>query len=510
MPNPPQARVRIVTPTTSPDTGAAQAAAAFAEFSARFPGYAATARLDELRAREYHRIDDTGSLYLDWAGAGLFADVQLRQHAELLRGSVLGNPQAESPSSLASSELVERVRAQVLATFHASPDEYTVVFTANASAACKLVGEAFPFAPRSHLLLSADNHNSVNGIREFARARGAAHSYVPLNGELRIASEPLGAALERFGTRTSAARSGWRNAWRAPRRESPRLFAYPAQSNFSGVQHPLEWIEEAQKNGWHVLLDAAAFVATNRLDIGRWQPDFVTLSFYKMMGYPTGLGCLIARREALAQLRRPWFSSGSVLDATVLGDAHRMAEDEAGFEDGTPDYLSIPAVGFGLDHLARIGMDVIHTRVEQLTDWLLGALSDLAHDNGKPLARIYGPCSTEGRGGTVAFNLLDDKGEVIDQRWIEQLAIDHQITLRTGWFCNPGAAERVCQIEARATAWMFAPDKTMNLDPSLDPAPPARTGNLGAIRISLGLASTFADVHRFVAIVAQQLGATAA
>src|SRR5437660_1416832 len=45
------------------------------------------------------------------------------------------------------------------------------------------------------------------------------------------------------------------------------LLAYPAQSNFTGVQHPLEWIEEAQMRGWDVILDGAAFVPTNRLDL---------------------------------------------------------------------------------------------------------------------------------------------------------------------------------------------------------------------------------------------------
>ena len=52
------------------------------------------------------------------------------------------------------------------------------------------------------------------------------------------------------------------------------------------------------------VLDASAFVPTNRLDLARWKPDFVSLSFYKMFGYPTGIGALIARRDALAKLRR--------------------------------------------------------------------------------------------------------------------------------------------------------------------------------------------------------------
>ena len=61
-----------------------------------------------------------------------------------------------------------------------------------------------------------------------------------------------------------------------------------AQSNFSGVQHPLEWIATAQARGWDVLLDAAAFVPTNRLNLSHVRPDYVALSFYKMFGHPTG------------------------------------------------------------------------------------------------------------------------------------------------------------------------------------------------------------------------------
>ena len=57
----------------------------------------------------------------------------------------------------------------------------------------------------------------------------------------------------------------------------------------------MAWIPEAQAKGGDVLLDAAAFVPTNRLDLGRWHPDFVALSFYKMFGYPTGVNTPTSR-----------------------------------------------------------------------------------------------------------------------------------------------------------------------------------------------------------------------
>ena len=220
-----------------------------------------------------------------------------------------------------------------------------------------------------------------------------------------------------------------------------RLFAYPAQSNFSGVQHPLDWIPLAQERGWDVLLDAAAFTPTNRLDLGRWRPDFVSQSFYKMFGYPTGVGCLIARKAALAKLRRPWFAGGTITVASVQGDRFYLAEGASAFEDGTPNYLALPAVEFGLQYLSQIGIDTIHTRVRCLTGWLIERLTSLRHSGGEPLARIYGPRSDIRRGGTVTFNFYDAAGRAIDHRDVEERANAAGISLRTGCFCNPGGGE---------------------------------------------------------------------
>ena len=163
------------------------------------------------------------------------------------------------------------------------------------------------------------------------------------------------------------------------------LLAFPAQSNFSGVKHPLDIVDEAQARGWNVLLDAAAFVPGNRLDLGRVRADFVCVSFYKMFGYPTGVGCLLIRNTALSILRRPWFSGGTVNFATVQGQQHILASGEAGFEDGTLNYLAIPAVEIGLRHLGSIGVDTIETRVRCLTYWLLKRLMALRHTNGHPM-----------------------------------------------------------------------------------------------------------------------------
>jgi len=381
------------------------------------------------------------------------------------------------------TDVVETARAKVLDYFNAPPDEYAAIFTANASHALKLVGESYPFGPGERYLLAFDNHNSVNGIREFARSKQAAIAYVPLSlPEMRIDDAVLDESLE-------TAEPGRHN-----------LFAFPAQSNFSGVQHPLEWIERAHAKGWDVLLDAAAFVPTNRLDIGRWKPDFVPVSFYKMFGYPTGVGCLIARRDALAKLHRPWFSGGTITVASVQGDKHYFAEGATAFEDGTLDYLNIPAVQIGLEHLESVGRDKVHERCRMLTAWLLDQVTNLRHANGRPLVRVYGPATAEHRGGAVTMNFYDAQDQIIDHLEIEQAAAKQNISLRTGCFCNPGGGEVALQLSKteligcfrdsdRAGKSAFTPeDFRLCVDGK----------STGAVRISVGLVSNFRDIDRFL------------
>jgi molybdenum cofactor sulfurtransferase len=461
----------------------------YQDFVQAYPAYDKTHDIDELRERDYARLDRLGQVYLDYTGGGLYAESQLRLHQKLLSRNVFGNPHSTNPTSLVATRLIENTRRAVLEYFNASPDDYIVIFTLNASGALKLVGEAYPFGKGCHFLLTFDNHNSVNGIREFAHAKGADVTYVPVAlPDMRVDEAMLDGYLDQDT-------AGCAN-----------LFAYPAQSNFSSVQHPLEWIEKAHAKGWDVLVDAAAFAPTNRLDLGKWKPDFVPLSFYKMFGYPTGVGALLARREVLGKLHRPWFAGGTITVASVQGDKYYLAEGPAAFEDGTLDYLNIPAVEIGLKHLDKIGMATIHARVHCLTGWLLDNLTALKHGSGVPLVHIYGPTRVEKRGGAVTVNFFDRDGKPIDHRFIEERANEHNISLRTGCFCNPGAGEIALGISKMELAACFtSPGHTQRL--SYDDFRLCIDGKAsGAVRISVGLVSNFEDVQAFLHFAEELLG----
>ena len=171
---------------------------------------------------------------------------------------------------------------------------------------------------------------------------------------------------------------------------------------------------------------------TNRLDLSVWHPDFVALSCYKIFGWPTGVGCLLARRDPLAQLGRPWLSGGTSVAGFVQRQYYQSAPGAAHFEDGNVNYLNLPAVEIGLRLLDRIGIETIQTRVAALGAWLLDLLGALGHSDGSPAAVIYGPRKWEQPGGTIAFNFLHPDRSVVDERYVDRIASEHNISLRMG------------------------------------------------------------------------------
>ncbi|MGW1618873.1 aminotransferase class V-fold PLP-dependent enzyme [Streptomyces sp. NPDC002172] len=433
----------------------------------------------ELRTREFGYLDEGGHTYLDHTGAGLPPRSLVMGSARRITGGLFGNPHSESPASRASGLLLDEARQAVLRHFNADPGEYAVIFTPNATGALRLVGEAYPFTGDSRLVMSLDNHNSVNGLREYARARGAASVYVP---GLHIDERRLLAALSPPG----------------PGKGAGGLLAYPAQSNFTGVQHSLDWIAAAQAHGYDVLLDAAAFAPTNVLDLSRHHPDFTAVSWYKVFGHPTGVGSLIARRAALARLRRPWFSGGTIYAVSAQAQWHVLAADEAAFEDGTVNFLSLPDVTAGLAWIDGIGMDRIHAHVTALTGQLLTGLRALRHSDGSPLVRVYGTDRPDAaRGGTVALNVLGADGRVVDERVVTRDSAAHGISLRTGCFCNPGAGEEAFDLPL--TRLRSAADtQVASLDEYLELL---ELPSAGAVRVSLGVSSQPRDIEAFLAFV---------
>ncbi|XP_063046924.1 molybdenum cofactor sulfurase isoform X2 [Engraulis encrasicolus] len=462
--------------------------------------------LPEMIEREFSRIK--GFTYLDHAGTTLFPESQIKAFYKDLTRNVYGNPHSHNPSSRLTHDTVEHVRYRVLEHFNTSPEEHTVIFTSGCTAALRLVADSFPWSstggddggPGSLLCYLTDNHTSVVGIRGASSRLGVTCLPVsPHEVETRASHSPQ-------VTPPAPAFTG---------EPSPHhLFCYPAQSNFSGRKYPLSYARGIhtrrlypacdRPGRWLVLLDAAALVGCSGLDLRECPADFIPVSFYKMFGFPTGLGALLVRNEAAALLRKGYFGGGSTAAYLASDGDYFVPKSSVSsrFEDGTINFLDIIAVHHGFEALHRLtggSMVCVQQHTFGLARYTYAMLSSLLHSNGRPLARIY--CDNEfqepaTQGPILNLNLLDHHGEVVGYSQVDKLASLFNIHVRTGCFCNTGACQSFLGISNQAVKDNLEAGHVCGDDIDLVDGRPT-----GSVRVSFGYMSTFEDCQRFLTFV---------
>ncbi|XP_011930145.1 PREDICTED: molybdenum cofactor sulfurase isoform X2 [Cercocebus atys] len=440
---------------------------------------------------------DPRTVYLDHAGATLFSQSQLESFTNDLLENTYGNPHSQNISSKLTYDTVEQVRYRILAHFHTTAEDYTVIFTSGSTAALKLVAEAFPWVSQgpessgSQFCYLTDSHTSVVGMRNVTMAINVTST--PVRPEDLWSAEERGASVS------------------DPDCQLLHLFCYPAQSNFSGFRYPLSWIEEVKSGRlhpvstpgkWFVLLDAASYVSTSPLDLSAHQADFVPISFYKIFGFPTGLGALLVHNRAAPLLRKTYFGGGTA-SAYLAGEDFYIPRPSVAqrFEDGTISFLDVIALKHGFDTLERLtgGMENIKQHTFTLAQYTYVALSSLRYPNGAAVVRIYSDSefsSPEVQGPIINFNVLDDKGNIIGYSQVDKMASLYNIHLRTGCFCNTGACQRHLGISNEMVRKNFQAGHVCGDNMDLIDGQPT-----GSVRISFGYMSTLDDVQAFLRFI---------
>ena len=442
--------------------------------------------VEQMRETEYPMLKE--SVYLDHAGTTLYSKTLMeRFHADIM-ANLYGNPHSASISSQKSTQEIESVRLQLLRFFNADPDEFDLVFVANATAGIKLVADAF----REHdqcfsYYYHVDSHTSLVGVREVA----SNHRCLESDDEAEHWISDLDVQDE--GNR-------------------PTLFAYPAQSNMNGRRLPLHWCPRVRQDSpfgkTFTLLDAAAYVSTSPLDLSNADsaPDFTVLSFYKIFGFPD-LGALIVRKTAAHVFEQRSYFGGGTVDMVVCLKKQWHAK-KAGplhnrLEDGTLPVHSIIALKSALQtHEELFGtLERISEHTADLAKRLYDGLSSLRHGNGKSVASIYkhikstfGDKSTQGP--VIAFNICDSRDKWVSNAEVEKLASIRNIHLRTGGVCNPGGVAKALNLAPWEMRENFSAGHRCGSENDILNGKPT-----GVIRLSLGAMSTRSDVERFLAFV---------
>ncbi|XP_044962488.1 molybdenum cofactor sulfurase isoform X1 [Hordeum vulgare subsp. vulgare] len=474
--------------------------------------------VDQMRAADFKRLQ--GTVYLDHAGAALYSEPQMADVVKDLASNVYGNPHSQSDSSMAATDQVTAARHQVLKYFNASPRDYKCIFTSGATAALKLVGECFPWSRESCYMYTMENHNSVLGIREYALSKGATALAVDIEEDKGLEKNHGSPSSDLFkiSRHSNQRRAGdvlpqnCQNGSLSVISETNRnLFAFPSECNFSGQKFNLNLVklikegnlvglpsQQQQQGQWMVLIDAAKGCATEPPNLDVYPADFVVCSFYKIFGYPTGLGALIVKNEAASLLNKTYFSGGTVAASIADIDfVQKRKSIEQVLEDGTISFLSIASLQHGFKIIEMLTTSAIARHTSSLATYVRKKMLDMKHKNKKNVCIIYGQEASKvadlKTSPTITFNLKREDGTWFGYREVEKLASLSGIHLRTGCFCNPGACAKylglshsdlVSNFEAGHVCW--DDNDVINGKPT------------GAVRISFGYISTYQDAEEFL------------
>ncbi|KAK7752093.1 hypothetical protein SLS62_006059 [Diatrype stigma] len=416
--------------------------------------------VEELRQREYPHMNN--GVYLDHSGTTIYAKSAVDSFAQKMVANLYGNPHSENSPAKLSGDVVDEVRLSTLRFLGADPNDFDLVFVANATAAVKLVAESFrDLAEKTRERrfwygYHKDAHTSLVGVRELTRGNARCfETDDEVEAWLRYPHDgPLGSSNRHdYYHDSQYAHCGHHHKQRGFHGAAQRqhgssghgrghggfglgLFAYPGQSNMTGRRLPLSWAGRARRSrhlqNTYTLLDAAALAMTAPMaSVFRdadTAPDFTCLSLYKIFGFPD-LGALVVRKQSghVLALRR-YFGGGTVTMVATLGDEvwHRskalqqQQQKEAaaaggeggggggyqlheGLEDGTLPFHSILALGEAIGVHARLygSMAAVSAHASRLTARLYRALASLRHANGMPLVRVYHDDDVSGDLGEV-------------------------------------------------------------------------------------------------------------
>ncbi|KAL0245934.1 hypothetical protein GEMRC1_007150 [Eukaryota sp. GEM-RC1] len=470
-------------------------------------------QIDLIRKVEYPNLKSV--TYMDYAAAGIPSSAHADFIQQKLMSSVFPNPHS------ASSEKYQETRDFILSLFNAR-DQYNIVFTSGATQAIDLVGLSLSWSNYSLFLYSTDNHISVLGIRE----------YLPKSQWKSVDYDDLLA--------TALAHNLWLSQQPTDTSSTVNLLAFPAQSNFHGVLYPYTFLmseinNDARSKGlsdWLLLYDAASFVTSHHLDLGvEDSPSFVPISFYKMIGYPTGIGALIIKKSLIEDFSRDYFGGGSVVLALPEHDVFiRKGNHEERIEVGSISFIDILLLENGFTLREILGIGAIDKHTTSLTQWLVKQLRNLTHSNGEKMVVLYGnhqevedKVVIEGNtnGPIITFTLMGNDGKPIHQSKVQSHAQKSSIYVRTGALCNHGAFARAVDVPEKemhdrfvegcscdeGRCWKVPEFETVskyfNVSNKCWPDYYKDFKPTGTVRVSLGIVSSFSDIQKFLKFVRQ-------
>lgn len=241
--------------------------------------------------------------------------------------------------------------------------------------------------------------------------------------------------------------------------EPAALLSVTGASNVTGECLPLADLAEiAHSRGTRIAVDGAQLVPHRRVDIAATGIDYLAFSGHKLYA-PYGAGVLAGRRDWL-DAAPPYLAGGGAVRNVRL-DQVSWADAPARHEGGSPNVIGAVALAEACRFIERLPAGAVAAHEDALLSRLSAGLSSV---DGVRVLRLW-PDDAE-RVSAVSFVLDDCPAALVAQ----YLSAEHGIGVRDGKFCAHPLLARL--------------------------NPGAGDSKGGAVRVSLGLGSTVADVDR--------------
>ncbi|TQL67684.1 selenocysteine lyase/cysteine desulfurase [Nocardioides albertanoniae] len=343
--------------------------------------------------------------------------------------------------SQVSTALYEQSRQQIGAYVSARDDDVTVI-TRNTTDAVNLLAGC---VPGRVLVLDIEHHANLLPWRRVASGVSVVEGRDSLAGAVAVLADELA-------------------------RDSYALVAITGASNVTGETLPVgEIVTLAHAHGARVFVDGAQLLAHRRFSLAATGADYVAFSGHKLYA-PYGAGALVGRRDWL-DVGTPYLAGGGAVDDVEVGET-TWQPAPARHEGGSPNVVGAAALAAACAALDAVDPVELDRHEAALRGRLVAGLTAL---DGVDVIRLW-PAEAEPEAiGRAVEELAEPVGVVtFTVRGIEPgrvaayLSAEHGLGVRDGRFCAQPLLKRLGL-------------------------------SAGAVRASIGVGTSVADVDRLIA-----------
>lgn len=346
-------------------------------------------------------IDGKKNIYMDTAASAQkplvllekLEKAYLEEYANVHRGSYW--------LSEVATENYEKAR-QIAAKFINTESSDSVIFTRSATEGINLVAGTYGLANLHQgdevLLSRAEHHANLVTWQQTALKTGAKIVYFDLDDCGNFVWENFENAL-------------------SPR---TKIVAVTAMSNVLGTIFPVERIcKAAHSIGAKVLIDACQFAVHKKIDVQKFDCDFLAFSGHKVYG-PTGIGVLYGKYDLLKEM--PPYQYGGDMIEHVSYEKTTFTLPPARFEAGTPAIVQAIGLSASLEYMMQFNFDDIEQYEAELIDYTTKRLLDISG------LKILG--TAKEKGGVFSFAI-----DGIHPQDLAFILAKEGVAIRTGHFC---------------------------------------------------------------------------